>query len=424
MYRGRCGHCHGLNGEGGRGAVLNGAELHHGSSDRELFLIIRNGIPDTEMPGFFMPLDVEVWRIVAYLKALLRQGSSEPATGNVAAGALVYRKNGCAGCHRVDSQGGFLGPDLSEVGAKRSVRYLRDSIVNPSADIPPNYRSATVITQSGETIRGILLNEDEYSIHLRDMSGNLRSFMKTELRDTSLNRQSLMPAYDALSKADIENLVAYLSSRRRRGGEATAEATVWMFDRLENIGGNNTTILGSPRVIDSPVGKAVEFDGVQDALFIDNHPLAGASAFTFEAIFRPDGGQTEQRWFHLSEQDPQTGADTDNRMLFEIRVAGDQWFLDSYNQSGTENKALMNRLSLHPLGAWYHVASVYDGKVFRNYVNGIQEGEAELHLAPHGPGHASVGVRINKVFYFKGAVHEARFTRRALSPSEFLNVSP
>ena len=198
------------------------------------------------------------------------------------------------------------------------------------------------------------------------------------------------------------------------------ESVIWNFDRLENIGGHKTTVLGQPKVIDSPAGKAVEFDGVDDALFIDNHPLAGAKTFTWEALFRPDGGQREQRWFHLSEQDPQTGADTDNRMPFEIRVVDNQWYLDSYVQSGTESKALMNRAALHPLGAWHHVASVYDGQEFRNYVDGVQEGSAQLRLAPHGPGHASVGVRINKVFYFKGAVRLARFARKALSPSEFL----
>lgn len=198
------------------------------------------------------------------------------------------------------------------------------------------------------------------------------------------------------------------------------EGVMWTFDRLENIGGHRTTVLGQPKVINSPGGRAVEFDGVDDALFIDHHPLAGAKTFTWEAIFRPDGGQREQRWFHLSEQDPQTGADTDNRMLFEIRVVDDQWYLDSFIQSGAESSALMNRQALHPLRAWYHVASVYDGREFRNYVDGVQEGSAQLQLAPHGPGHTSVGVRINKVFFFKGAVRLARFTRRALSPSEFL----
>lgn len=202
-----------------------------------------------------------------------------------------------------------------------------------------------------------------------------------------------------------------------------ADGEVWTFDRLEKIGGHKTTVLGAPRIVESPVGAAVEFDGVDDALVVDNHPLAGATAFTWEAIFRPDGGQREQRWFHLSERDPATGADTGNRMLFEIRVVDDKWYFDSYNQSGTDSATLMNRTALHPLGRWYHVASVYDGKEFSNYVDGVREGAAEVRLAAHGPGHASVGVRINKVFYFKGAVRLARFTRRALTPSDFLKLS-
>jgi hypothetical protein len=193
---------------------------------------------------------------------------------------------------------------------------------------------------------------------------------------------------------------------------------------LDRIGGHPTTMLGNPRVIDAPGGRAVEFDGEHDALLVDDHPLAGAETFTWEAIFRPDGGEVEQRWFHLSEQDPATGADTGNRMLFEIRVAGDRWFLDSYNESGGEGKALMNRAALHPLGVWYHVATVYDGREVRSYVDGVQEGAAPIRLAPQGRGHASVGVRINKLYFFKGAVHLARFTRAALPPSAFLPAPP
>jgi hypothetical protein len=207
------------------------------------------------------------------------------------------------------------------------------------------------------------------------------------------------------------------------GGAVTnqiSDSVTWTFDRLEKIGGHKTTVIGQPKLIDSPIGKAVEFDGVNDGLFIEDHPLAGATTFTWEAIFRPDGGQREQRWFHLSEQDPHTGADTENRMLFEIRVSGDQWYLDSYIHSGGESQTLMNDQALHPLGAWYHVATVYDGKDVRNYVSGVQQGAGQLKFTPHRQGHASVGVRINKVFYFRGAVRLARFTRRALSPSEFL----
>ena len=193
-------------------------------------------------------------------------------------------------------------------------------------------------------------------------------------------------------------------------------AELWTFDRLDRIGGHQTTVLGHPRVVKTPVGKAIEFDGVDDALLVDVHPLVGAETFTWEAIIRPDGGRAEQRWFHLQE------AGTDNRMLFELRVAGGQWYLDSYVHSKDAQKALMNRDRLHPLGAWYHVAAVYDGREFRNYVNGTLEGAAEIHLVPQGAGRSSIGVRINLVDYFKGAIRAARFTRCALPPSEFLPI--
>jgi hypothetical protein len=197
---------------------------------------------------------------------------------------------------------------------------------------------------------------------------------------------------------------------------------IWIFDRIDSIGGHPTTILGHPHVIDTPAGKAVEFNGVDDALYVNVHPLAGAETFTWEAIFRPDGGAPEQRWFHLAEQDPKTGSDTGTRMLFEIRVIDGQWCLDAFSQSGKVGKALLNRARLHPIGQWYHVAAVYDGHEFRNYVNGVQEGAAEVHLEPQGPGRSSVGVRINRVNYFKGAIRMARFTPRALPPAEFLKV--
>ena len=189
---------------------------------------------------------------------------------------------------------------------------------------------------------------------------------------------------------------------------------VWNFDRLDRLGTHATTVRGNPRLIDTPKGKAIEFDGVDDAIFLDVHPLAGAETFTWEVIFRPDkGGKPEQRFFHLQENGSET------RLLFETRLVSDDWYLDSFANSG-ESKALMRKDRLHPLGEWYHVAMVYDGKEFRNYVNGELEGAAPLKLKPQGPGRTSVGVRINLVDYFKGAIRLSRFSRRALPTADFL----
>jgi hypothetical protein len=229
-----------------------------------------------------------------------------------------------------------------------------------------------------------------------------------------------MPPGEPLPAADIATLTEWV----RQGapwGTKLLLSEQWSFDRLDQIGGHVATVEGHPRVIETPDGKAIEFNGKDDAIFLDVHPLSGADVFTWEVIFRPDpGGNPEQRFFHLQERDPQTGADTQNRMLLEIRIQGGQWFLDSFAITGPNSHTLFNRDHLHPLGRWYHVAMVYDGHEFRNYVNGVQENAAELRLDPQASGHCSIGVRINRRDYFKGAVYEARMTKRVLAPAEFL----
>ena len=214
--------------------------------------------------------------------------------------------------------------------------------------------------------------------------------------------------------------------------QATEMQITWTFDNLKRIGGLPVTVGGHPKVISSPVGKAIEFDGVQDSLFVERHPLAGASTFTWEAIFRPDGGAAAQRWFHLAERNRETGRfvqltpgdttqtqDSNPRLLFELRVVdGNKWYLDAF----TNGRTLMFPDKLHPIGRWFHVAQVYDGKMYRSYVNGELQGEAPLAYEPHGEGAASIGVRMNHVNYFHGAVAKARFTFKALASTEFMRL--
>jgi hypothetical protein len=206
-----------------------------------------------------------------------------------------------------------------------------------------------------------------------------------------------------------------------QNGSAPGEET-WRFDRTDSIGGYPTKVLGHPQVIATPYGKAVQFNGVDDALFIPVHPLAGAETWTWEVIFRPDAdGAPQQRFFHLSVLNA-AGKDTDNRMLFETRIINGQWCLDSFAVSQGHSKLLLDCQKLHALDKWYRVTAVYDGKTFKNYVGSEMLGEGEVQLAPQGQGHSSVGVRINLKDYFKGAVFEARFTRRALEPEDFLKM--
>jgi hypothetical protein len=194
---------------------------------------------------------------------------------------------------------------------------------------------------------------------------------------------------------------------------------LWSLDNLKSIGGHPITVLGAPVVIDVAGGKAVQFDGVKDALLVDDHPLAGLAQFTAEVIFRPDpGGAPAQRYFHMD-------AGSAGRVLFETRLpGGGQWVQDVFVESRAGNVALYTATATHPLGAWYHVAAVVDGKRMHHYVNGVEESSVALGFTPHPPGHTSIGVRITRMYFFKGAIRLARFTPRALTPEEFLKLAP
>ncbi|WP_245162403.1 LamG domain-containing protein [Brevundimonas sp. AJA228-03] len=211
-------------------------------------------------------------------------------------------------------------------------------------------------------------------------------------------------------------------------GSGRPESIVWRFGDLASIGAP-LTIEGAPRPVAGPAslpGGALLFDGVDDALFIGQHPLAGAATFAFEAVFRPDGGATEQRWLHLqADEDAVPGqAPVGTRFLFEIRVYGDEWALDAFVKGPTYNQTLVFPDRRHPVGRWHHVAQTYDGTTYRSFVNGELQGEAVVAFTPQGPGRASVGTRINRVSYFNGAIAEARFTRRFLRPDQFTGGNP
>jgi hypothetical protein len=227
--------------------------------------------------------------------------------------------------------------------------------------------------------------------------------------------------------ACIAAVAVSLSSASAQSPSTTASAPaqekIWRFDRIDMIGGHPTQILGHPTVIDSAYGKAVQFSGNGDAIIVPEHPLAGAKAFTWDVVFRPDAdGAQAQRFFHIEEQDPATGEDTQNRLLFEIRIVDGQWCLDSFAGNRGVNLTLLNCKALHPLGKWYRVTAVWDGKTLKNYVGDELQGEGLLVMEPEGPGRSSIGMRLNKVYPFKGAVLMARMVPRALPPDQFLKM--
>ncbi|WP_425616552.1 LamG domain-containing protein [Anatilimnocola sp. NA78] len=194
------------------------------------------------------------------------------------------------------------------------------------------------------------------------------------------------------------------------------KVTVWEIDNLKLIGGHKVTVVGEPRVIDVGGGKAIEFDGKDDGLFVAANPLAGLEQFTAEVVFRPAaGGPKEQRFLHFQPDS------VEDRGLFETRLTTDgQWFLDTYLQTSGGKLTLYADKFLHPLDAWYAAAMVVDGTTMKHYVNGQQELSADLKLVPLAAGQTSIGVRFNQVHWFAGAIRQIRISPAVLKPAELL----
>jgi len=228
LFRANCSPCHGLGARGGgRGPDLTSGRWTHGSSDDEIFRTISQGVPGTEMPANAFE-DSEILALVAYLRSL-QPLSQALVAGNAGKGRKVFENAGCASCHMVNGGGGRLGPDLSRVGASRSVSYLMDSIRNPDKELSaamsdPNnhysvtmvYDTVTVVTAGGEKITGVAKNEDTFSVQLMTPSEELRFFLKKDLKEVVHEHKSLMPSYSesVLSQSDLEDLVAYLAALR------------------------------------------------------------------------------------------------------------------------------------------------------------------------------------------------------------------
>jgi putative heme-binding domain-containing protein len=226
LFVAHCAGCHGPRGEGGRGVRLT--TLTRTSDTDALFSIVRKGIPGTEMPP--APLtDREIAAVISFVRTLQRTAATSGPVSSRGRGEEVYRKAGCSSCHTMGTEGGILGPDLSNVGARRKPPEIRSALLDPDAEIPDNfgqYRWVTVIPDNflqvrvvnadGTQITGARLNEDSFSIQVRDRAGKVHSFWKSDLKELWKDwGKSPMPSYrEKLTAAELEDLITYLSAQQ------------------------------------------------------------------------------------------------------------------------------------------------------------------------------------------------------------------
>lgn len=214
LFQVHCALCHGPKGEGGRGPMLAKAKLGRAPDDAALVKVIDNGIRGTEMPGAGAMSDHEVRQTAAFVRSLGKVPTM-PVPGNPARGAEIYKSKGnCSGCHSMNGEGGISAPELAGIGARRSAAFLRESLVDPQAAVPEDYLLVTVTPKNGPAVTGVRVNEDSFSIQVRDNSGRSHSFWKSEIAQVDRQKgKSPMPSYKGqLTDDELTDVVAYLAS--------------------------------------------------------------------------------------------------------------------------------------------------------------------------------------------------------------------
>jgi len=240
LYDQACVACHGAGGQGDRGPALTSGVFARGNDDGDLFRVIRDGVPGSQMPPHRGLTDDETWQMVSYIRSLsVSTSAGDPTSspsrvGDVRNGeTLFFGRAACATCHQVNGRGGTVGPDLSLAGRLNAVT-IRQKILDPSLPTSPPGRGTgpgpirpqvvVARTKDGREIRGVRRNEDTFSVQVVDASGALHLLDKLQLASFRVENTSLMPPdyQQKLTERELGDLVAYLSARRERTLDVSA----------------------------------------------------------------------------------------------------------------------------------------------------------------------------------------------------------
>ncbi len=122
----------------------------------------------------------------------------------------------CRVCHRIGTDGGQVGPELTQIGRQRRREELLDSLLSPSAIVDPKYAAYVVQLTDGRVLSGVLAEQTSERISLRNAKGDLDQFAPGDVEVLKPQRVSLMPEglLKDLTLQQAADLLAYLESLR------------------------------------------------------------------------------------------------------------------------------------------------------------------------------------------------------------------
>jgi quinoprotein glucose dehydrogenase len=118
----------------------------------------------------------------------------------------------CLRCHKVQGQGGEVGPDLTGIGAKQTREYLLESIVDPSRQIAKGFETVVLGLRNGTFVSGVLKAETADEIRLVTPEAQILVISKKEVEDRT-TAKSAMPEdlIKHLTKSELRDLVEFLA---------------------------------------------------------------------------------------------------------------------------------------------------------------------------------------------------------------------
>ena len=142
-------------------------------------------------------------------------------TGDAKKGREIFFKQGqCAVCHQIGGEGKGVGPDLGHIGTKLARAALFEAILFPSAAISHNYENYIAKLDGGGSVTGVLVNQSDSEVQLRDSAANLHTLERNSLISFFRLPTSLMPAnlHQLMTTQELVDLVRYLASLKADNG--------------------------------------------------------------------------------------------------------------------------------------------------------------------------------------------------------------
>ena len=140
------------------------------------------------------------------------------ANGNASRGRVLFhdQRVSCGACHRIQGQGGQLGPNLTRIGSIRQPRDLIEAVLYPSATVVNGYEHYVLETDDGGIHGGLIQRETQDAIYLKN--ANLRNVRvsRSQIRGVTMSPVSVMPAGldQLLSRQELLDLIAFLQTCR------------------------------------------------------------------------------------------------------------------------------------------------------------------------------------------------------------------